>query len=83
MTFYDVHLKYQNYRFIKTLLHFFLRPAGGNYKKEKDKKERMAENFPNIRRYLDTQGACYNFNSKWSSSRYIIKVPKIKVKDRV
>ena len=43
MTFYDVHLKYQNYRFIKTLLHFFLRPAGGNYKKEKDKKERMAE----------------------------------------
>lgn len=83
MTSYDVYLKYQNYRFIKTLLHFFLRLAGGNDKKEKDKKEITAENFPNMGRYLDIQEACYNFNSKWSSSRHIIKLPKIKVKDRV
>ena len=53
--------------------------------KKKDKKEIMAENFPNLERYLDiqVQGAyksCYNFNSKWSSSIHIIKLPKIKVR---
>ena len=55
MTSYDVHLKYQNYRLIKTLLHFFLGPGGGNDKEKKDKKEIMAENFPNLGRYLDIQ----------------------------